>query len=290
MSTARKSWRDVLPVHPAADLFPMMSADELKALGQDIKKHGLKSPIALWLSGDNDEVFLLDGRNRMDAMEAVGIRTLDERGGLPPFILRPSLIEKRTTDPYEYVISANIHRRHLTADQKRDLIGKLLKATPEKSNRQIAKQVKADDKTVASIRRDLEATAEIPQLEKTTGADGKARKQPAKRAAKASGATLYIETPGPCSRRRRVTFVPDDAPVAAKSAAIATAMPGDIGPMLPPPLPVGERMQRMLVEIDDLLALAESNPEKFGDLCNFGMKLGLKAALFIELGERRGGR
>jgi hypothetical protein len=67
-------------------------------------------------------------------------------------------------------------------------------------------------------------------------------------------------------------------------------MPGDIGPMLPPPLPVGERMQRMLVEIDDLLALAESNPEKFGDLCNFGMKLGLKAALFIELGERRGGR
>jgi hypothetical protein len=27
----QKSWRDILPVHPAADLFPMMSRDELRA-------------------------------------------------------------------------------------------------------------------------------------------------------------------------------------------------------------------------------------------------------------------
>jgi hypothetical protein len=53
-----------------------------------------------------------------------------------------------------------------------------LKAKPEASNRKIAKQVKADDKTVASVRRDLESTAEIPQLEKTVGADGKKRAKP----------------------------------------------------------------------------------------------------------------
>jgi hypothetical protein len=35
--------------------------------------------------------------------------------------------------------------------------------------------VKADDKTVAKVRRELESTVEIPQLEKTTGADGKER-------------------------------------------------------------------------------------------------------------------
>ena len=34
-------------------------------------------------------------------------------------------------DPYDFVLTANLHRRHLTADQKRDLIVKVLKAKPE---------------------------------------------------------------------------------------------------------------------------------------------------------------
>jgi hypothetical protein len=72
-------------------------------------------------------------------------------------------------------LSANIHRRHLTAEQKRELIAKVLKAQPSKSNRTIAKQAKVDDKTVAVVRGKLEATAEIPQLTKTIGADGKTR-------------------------------------------------------------------------------------------------------------------
>ena len=37
--------------------------------------------------------------------------------------------------------------------------------------------MKRDDKTVGKVRRELEATAEIPQLEKTVGKDGKARKR-----------------------------------------------------------------------------------------------------------------
>jgi hypothetical protein len=43
-----KSWRDDFPVHPAADLFPLMSPDELRALGEDIIKDGLTSRIVLW--------------------------------------------------------------------------------------------------------------------------------------------------------------------------------------------------------------------------------------------------
>jgi hypothetical protein len=35
-----KGWRDVLPIHPAAELFPLMAPDELRALGADIKKSG----------------------------------------------------------------------------------------------------------------------------------------------------------------------------------------------------------------------------------------------------------
>jgi hypothetical protein len=159
----RKSWRDVLPIHPAAELFPLMSQEELRELGEDIKAKGtIHHPIVLYQGK------LLDGRNRLDAMEMVGFDFDFERGHAVHHL-------HRSTDPYEYVISASLHRRHLTAEQKRYLIAKVLKAKPEQSNRKIAKQAKADDKTVANVRRGLEATAEIPKLKKTIGADGKSR-------------------------------------------------------------------------------------------------------------------
>ena len=81
--------------------------------------------------------------------------------------------------PAAYVISANIHRRHLTAQQKRELIAKLVKAQPEKSNRQIAKQAKVDHKTVASVRQEGEGRGEFPHVEART--DTRGRQQPAKK-------------------------------------------------------------------------------------------------------------
>ena len=82
-------------------------------------------------------------------------------------------------DCIAYVISKNIHRRHLTAEQKRDLIGKLLKANPEKSNRQIATELGRSHVTVGAVREELESTGQIDQLKKTKGKDGKSR--PAKK-------------------------------------------------------------------------------------------------------------
>jgi len=66
-----KSWRDVIEVHPAADLFPEMTADEKLALPKDIKKNGLIAPVALWRADREGPLMLLDGRNRLDAMEDV---------------------------------------------------------------------------------------------------------------------------------------------------------------------------------------------------------------------------
>jgi hypothetical protein len=184
----KKSWREILPVHPAAEMFPLMSEPELRELGEDIKKNGLRVSLALWRD-DLKKLSLLDGRNRLDAMELVGVPFRLERkkddfsltgpvlNGVPLLDVSPN----KESDPYKFVLSANIHRRHLTADQKRELIAKVLKAKPETSNNAIAKQVKADDKTVAKVRREMEATSEIPKLDKTVGADGKARKAPAPR-------------------------------------------------------------------------------------------------------------
>src|SRR5262245_56993071 len=115
----RKSWRDILKIHPAAQLFPLMTPEELRVLGKDILENGLSSPIIYW--GD-DEVFMLDGRNRLDAMELVGMRLVEEDGRIDNRLLRwrrlSSTGDDPIPDPFSYVINANIHRRHLTPTQK----------------------------------------------------------------------------------------------------------------------------------------------------------------------------
>jgi hypothetical protein len=162
-----KSWRDKLKVHSAANLLPLLDAKERLVLGEDIKKNGLKARAAL--VQQDGEWLLLDGRNRLDAMEEVGIDVeIDDR----TFMRLPA-----GTDPVAYVMSANIHRRHLKPEEKRDLIGKLLKLQPEKSNRQIAATAKAHHQTVAAVRAEKEARGEIRHVETLT--DSKGRKQPA---------------------------------------------------------------------------------------------------------------
>jgi hypothetical protein len=184
-TTTTKSWRDVVEIHPAADLFPLMAPDELKALGADIKKNGLRVPTIWWRDPATKQLFLLDGRNRLDAIEASGrniVDVTDLRGVLLNsdywYVLPPSGPRGvNYPDPYDYVISANIHRRHLTAEQKRDVIAKLLEAHPEKSDRQIAETAKASPTTVGTVRYQMESTVQSGQLPKRIGKDGKTRRQ-----------------------------------------------------------------------------------------------------------------
>jgi ParB-like chromosome segregation protein Spo0J len=182
----------MLPVHPAAELFPMLSEGELRELGEDIKKKGLQQPLVIYTDA-NGEQALLDGRNRLAAMERVGIRfeisgiNLGANVQTIWHLLFPHddchLVDRDFTyldeniDPCAYVISANIHRRHLTVEQKRDLIAKPLSATPEKSDRQIAETVKASPTTVGTVRKELEKTGDVSKLDTRT--DSKGRAQPA---------------------------------------------------------------------------------------------------------------
>jgi hypothetical protein len=180
---ARKSsWRDTVRIHPACELIPPVSDAELDALGEDILKNGLSVPIAITPDGQ-----LLDGRSRLDALAKKDIRVSLEHTRTGAYLrvdndndddaraLERTLGDWGTvvvikTDPVAYVISANVHRRHLTAEQKRNLIAKLLKAEPAKSDRQIGKMVKADHKTVASVRT---SNGEIPHKAERTEATGR---------------------------------------------------------------------------------------------------------------------
>jgi ParB-like chromosome segregation protein Spo0J len=147
------------PVHPAAELFPLMPEDELRDLAEDIKKNGLRFPIIM------QDGKVLDGRNRLRACKLAGVN--------PNFQWRPK--GASDDDALTFVVSTNLHRRHLTPAQRREVVAALLKQDPKRSNRQVAEQAKADHKTVGAVREKLEATGEIPQLKETTGKDGKAR-------------------------------------------------------------------------------------------------------------------
>lgn len=110
----------VLPVkvHPVASIFPMGSADEFAGLKADIAEHGVRECI-VFQGG-----VLIDGRNRMAAMIALGIDWKCYAGELEP-----------DTDAVAYIVSHNIHRRHLDASQ-RALIAAEIRDTFDEQGRQ----------------------------------------------------------------------------------------------------------------------------------------------------------
>jgi hypothetical protein len=196
------------PFHAKADIFPRLEGREFDDLVVDIKQHGLRDPITVIYNGKadgGDEIdasnsIIIEGRNRYLACLKAGVeqrfdRFLGEEKDIVPFIT-----------------SKNIHRRHLTAEQKRDLSARLLDLHPEKSDRQIGKIAKVDGKTVAKVRREKEARAEIPHVEKRT--DAKGRKQSVKRT-KAGG----IKSRG--SVKKPASDAPDGSPATSDEGEAA---------------------------------------------------------------------
>jgi hypothetical protein len=184
------NWRAILPVHPAAEAFPLLSEREPKELAGNIKLNGLKTKIVVWAPKAVVRPQLIDGRNRLDALALIGQLAVDDQGRLCTRAKDGALKEIVPEpivggDPEKHADSFNLHRRHLTAKQKRQLIAKVIKAQPEKSDRQIAEQARASPTTVGAVRRktETESTVQPGQLPpKRVGKDGKARKQPAKKA------------------------------------------------------------------------------------------------------------
>jgi hypothetical protein len=167
------SWRDHLRVHPAAKLFPPMSESELRELGEDIKNNGLLEEPVLYRDQELG-ICVLDGRNRLDACELIGRETIDASGGPKVGTIRHA---SRSFDPFAFVISKNIRRRHLSVEQRQELLITLIARQPERSDRQIAKMAGVDHKTIAAARTKGEDVGSIPHVETRTDSSG--RKQPA---------------------------------------------------------------------------------------------------------------
>lgn len=91
--------------HEYANLFPMLSDTELKSLADDIRTNGLETPIT------THEGAILDGRNRNRACEIAGVE--------------PQFADFKGEDALAFVISHNLHRRHLTESQRAMVAAKL---------------------------------------------------------------------------------------------------------------------------------------------------------------------
>jgi hypothetical protein len=142
------------PHHEAADKYPMIEGEAFAAFKADIQAKGQRLPIYI------QNGLVVDGRNRQKACAELGIE---------------AIYEEIEGDPYELAESLNEHRRHLTKDQRNDLIMK--KRSEGKSTRQIAEEVGVDHKTVLNVAK--KATGEFSPVELPTeviGKDGKKRK------------------------------------------------------------------------------------------------------------------
>lgn len=114
-----------LEYHSVANIFPMMTETELTALKNDILLNGLREPIHLFQGK------IIDGRNRYVACLENGIK--------PKF----KTFDGAENELIDFVISLNIHRRHLTTSQKACLAAELMPAIEMQTKENLSKKMTA---------------------------------------------------------------------------------------------------------------------------------------------------
>ena len=153
------------PTYSPVLKLPPLPPDQYEALRQHIAVHGVLVPILV--DSDGTKRRIIDGNYRK--------KIADELNYDCPEIVQSGLDEE---EKKTLARALNLSRRQLGIEEKRQIIGDQLRETPERSSRWVAKMLGVDDKTVTSVRRDLQSTAELPQFGKTVGLDGKYRSVP----------------------------------------------------------------------------------------------------------------
>lgn len=137
-------------------VMPDLAEGEYKELMEDIKSRGVQVAVEY-----DDEGNVLDGHHRIKICGELGITDF-------PKIIRNGMNED---EKLTHIRKLNMARRQLTQVQRRELIATELKQAPEKSDRQIAKGLGVDHKTVGAVRKKKETGGEIPHQETVIGQD-----------------------------------------------------------------------------------------------------------------------
>jgi hypothetical protein len=150
MTTKTEVTPDYLP-HPLAGMFPMIEGAEFANLKADIAANGIHQPIVLFQGQ------ILDGRNRYKAAKECGHKFKPDNF---------KLFEGTLAEAEAFVISTNVHRRHLTNAQKQDFIRLMIEKNPGATNRQIARLCQLSHATVGSVRDKMLRSPEVVKFEK----------------------------------------------------------------------------------------------------------------------------
>jgi ParB-like chromosome segregation protein Spo0J len=169
-------WRKIMKVHAAAEKLRPATDDECRALRGDLHKNGQIEPVLLLTIAGGPKL-LGDGRTRLDLLEDNGVQVITADGEL----LVPHKVVSLPDDAaaLSLVLSLNLYRRHLSLDDRRNLVRTVLTASPEKSDRQVSKIVGLSHPTVTKERKYLESQGDVVKL--STSSDSTGRKQPRER-------------------------------------------------------------------------------------------------------------
>jgi len=143
-------------------VMPDMAQEEYEALKEDIAERGVMVPIEFDEQGN-----VLDGHHRLKICVELGIEDY-------PKIIRTGMSEPAK---WTHARKLNMARRHLTREQRRELVEAQIKDTPELSDRQIAKMLGVSNSTVSLMRSELIDNGQVCDSHTSIGADGKEYKR-----------------------------------------------------------------------------------------------------------------
>ena len=136
--------------HPLSAAFPEMPEKEFRELIADIETHGLQHPIMIY------DGMILDGWHRYRACQELSIQPWTQKLG-------------KDLDPVAYVLSGNLHRRHLTGSQRAVAVvtchawapegrpGKLDTGCPVSTTAEMAEEAGVHPSTIKQAKRAQEA-------------------------------------------------------------------------------------------------------------------------------------
>ena len=139
-------------------VMPPLTDEEYEALKADIAERGVQVPVEY-----DEEGNILDGYHRVRACQELGITDR-------PKVVRRGLSEEQKI---EHALALNLNRRHLTREQRREVVARL-----RAQGWTLARISQATDTPISTVGRwvnELSHLGKLEQPDRIVGEDGKAR-------------------------------------------------------------------------------------------------------------------